>query len=63
MKLLIMQFSPASYYFIPLRTNILLSTLFSDIFSLCSSLDVRDKVPGPYKTTGKIIVLYIVCRI
>jgi hypothetical protein len=26
--------------------------------SLCSSLSVRDQVSNPYKTTGKIIVLY-----
>jgi hypothetical protein len=26
---------------------------------LCSSLDVREQVLHPYKTTGKIIVLYI----
>jgi hypothetical protein len=34
--------------------NILLSTL-----SLCSSLNVRDQVSHPYRTTGKIMVLYI----
>jgi hypothetical protein len=34
--------------------NILLNTL-----SLCSSLNVRDQVPHPYRTTGRIIVLYI----
>jgi hypothetical protein len=38
--------------------NILLSTLFSNIHSLCSSLNVRDQVSHPYRTTGKIIVLY-----
>jgi hypothetical protein len=27
--------------------------------SLCSSLNVRDQVSHPYRTTGKIIVLYI----
>jgi hypothetical protein len=37
--------------------NILLSTLFSN--SLCYSLNVRDQVSNPYRTTGKIIVLYI----
>jgi hypothetical protein len=31
--------------------NILLSTL-----SLCSSLNVRDQLSHPYRTTGKIIV-------
>jgi hypothetical protein len=39
--------------------NNLLSTLFSNSLSLCSSLSVRDQVSYPYKTTGKIIVLYI----
>jgi hypothetical protein len=39
--------------------NILLSTLFSNTPSLCSSLNVRDLASHPYKTTGKIIVLYI----
>jgi hypothetical protein len=38
--------------------NILLSTLFPNTFSLRSSLNVRDPVTHPYKTTGKIIVLY-----
>jgi hypothetical protein len=41
-----------------LGPNILLSTLFSNTLSLCSSLNVRDQVSHPYKTTGKIIVLY-----
>jgi hypothetical protein len=27
--------------------------------SLCSSLNVRDHVSHPYRTTGKIVVLYI----
>jgi hypothetical protein len=39
--------------------HILLSTLFSNTLSLCSSFIVRDQVPCPYKTTGKVIVLYI----
>ena len=42
-----------------LGPNILLSTLFSNTLSLCSSLNVSDQVSHPYKTTGKIIVLYI----
>jgi hypothetical protein len=33
--------------------NILLSTLLSNTLSLCSSLNVRDQVSHPYKTTGK----------
>jgi hypothetical protein len=36
-----------------LGPNILLSTLFSNTLSLCSSLSVRDHVSHPYKTTGK----------
>jgi hypothetical protein len=42
-----------------LGPNILLSTLFSNTLSLLSSLNVSDQVSHPYKTTGKIIVLYI----
>src|SRR5215468_5557386 len=41
-----------------LGPNILLSTLFSNSLSLCSSLSVRDQVSHPYKTTGKTTVLY-----
>jgi hypothetical protein len=41
-----------------LGPNILLSTLFSNILSLCSSLSVRDQVSHPYQTTGNIIVLH-----
>jgi hypothetical protein len=41
-----------------LGPNILLSTLFSNTLSLCSSLSVRDQVSQPYKTTGKTTVLY-----
>jgi hypothetical protein len=58
-KVLIMQFSP-TYYFVLLCPNILLSILFSNTFSLCSSLNVRDQVSCPYKKTrSEIIVLYI----
>jgi hypothetical protein len=39
--------------------NILLSTLFSNTINLFSSLSVRDQVQHPYKTKGKIMVLYI----
>jgi hypothetical protein len=41
-----------------LGPNILLSTLFSNTCSLCSSSSVRDQTAHPYET-GKIIVLYI----
>jgi hypothetical protein len=39
--------------------NILLSTLFSNTLRVCFSLNVRDQVSHPYRTKGKIIVLYI----
>ena len=42
-----------------LGPNILLDTLFSSTLSLCSSLNVNDQVSHPYKTTGKIVVQYI----
>ena len=42
-----------------LGPNILLNTLFSNTLSLRSSLILSDHVSHPYKTTGKIIVLYI----
>ena len=42
-----------------LGPNTLLKTLFSNTLSLRSSLNVSDQVSHPYKTTGKIIVLYI----
>ena len=42
-----------------LGPNILLRTLFLNTLSLRSSLNVSDQVSHPYKTTGKIIVLYI----
>ena len=41
-----------------LGSNILLNTLFPNTLSLCSSLTVSDQVSQPYKTTGRIIVLY-----
>jgi small basic protein len=39
--------------------NIHVSSLFSNILSVCSSLDIRDQVSHPYRTAGKIIVLCI----
>ena len=42
-----------------LGPNILLSTLFSKTLSLRSSLNASDQVSHPYKTTGKILALYI----
>jgi hypothetical protein len=59
MKLPIVQLPPFPITSSLLGPNILHSTLFSNTLSLCSSLHVRDQVSNPYKTTGKIIVLYI----
>ena len=42
-----------------LRLNILLNTMFSNTLSFLSSRNVSDQVSHPYKTTDKIIVLYI----
>jgi hypothetical protein len=42
-----------------LGPNIHLSTLFSNSLSLRSSLNVSDQVSHPYKTTGNILVLYM----
>jgi hypothetical protein len=59
MKLSILQLSPFSVTSSLLGPNILLSTLFSDNLSLCSSLNTRDEVSDPYKTTGRIVIFYI----
>jgi hypothetical protein len=55
MKLLIVQLlhSPVTSFLF--GQNILLRTLFSSIPSLCSSLDVRDQVSHPHKTTFRIM--------
>jgi len=42
-----------------LRPNILLIALSSDTLNLRSSLNVRDQVSHPYRTTGKTAVLCI----
>jgi hypothetical protein len=39
--------------------SFLISILFSNTLSLCFSLNVRNQVSHPYRTTGKIIVFYI----
>ena len=41
-----------------LGPNILFNTMFSNTLSFLSSRNVNDQVSHPYKTTGKIIVLY-----
>ena len=46
-----------------LGPNILLHTIFSNTLNLLSSLNVSDQFSHPYKTIGKIIVLYIlICK-
>jgi hypothetical protein len=42
-----------------LSLNILPSALFSNTLNLFSSINVTDQVSHPYRTTGKIIVFYI----
>jgi hypothetical protein len=51
-----LQHPVTSYLFGP---NILLITLFTNTLSLCSSPKVGNQVSHPYRTTDKIIVLYI----
>jgi hypothetical protein len=42
-----------------LAPNVPLNTLFSNTLNLGYSFNVSDQDSHPYKTTGKIIVLYI----
>ena len=42
-----------------LGPNILLNIMFSNTLSFLSSRNVNDQVSHPYKTKGKIIVVYI----
>ena len=54
---------PCNFFHSPVTSsllgpNTLLSTLFSNTRSLRSSLNISDQVSHPYRTTGKIIVLY-----
>jgi hypothetical protein len=58
-KLLVCNFLHSPIVSSLLGPNILLSTPFSNTFSLCFHLDVREQVSHPYKTTDKIIVLHI----
>jgi hypothetical protein len=62
MKLLIMQFFSNLQSLHLFDPNILLSALFSNTFSLCSSLNIRDQVSHPYKTASKIIVTHILIQ-
>jgi hypothetical protein len=59
MELLIMHFLQPLIISSVLGPNCLLSTLFSNILGVCSSLTVRDQVSHPYRPTGRFIVLSI----
>ena len=59
MKLLFMQSSPLPCYSFPYGPNIFPTTTFSNTVSLYPSLSVTDHVSHSYKTTGKLIILYI----
>jgi len=54
-----MYFSPLPVTLSLLVPNILLNNLFSNTLSLSTTLNMSDQVSHPYKTTGKITVLYI----
>jgi hypothetical protein len=58
-KFFIMHSFSLPYYLVPLKSNILLSTLFSNTISLSSSLNVGDQVSHPYKTRAKIMFIYL----
>jgi hypothetical protein len=55
-KLFVMQFSPASYHFIPLDFKYSPQDPVLKYPCLYTSLNVRDQVSYPYKTIGKIIM-------
>jgi hypothetical protein len=57
MKLSTVQLSPFSHSSSLFGPNILLSTLFLNTVSLCSSLNVRDRISHSHKTTGRIMFL------
>jgi hypothetical protein len=59
MKLLIVQASSASCLFVPLKSKIFLSILYSNTLNLGSSRSVRDQVSHPYKTPSTNMVI---CR-
>jgi hypothetical protein len=59
MKLFIKYFSPVSYYFIPLESKYSPQHPLSRTLSLFSSLNAKDQVSHPYKTTGKMNFVYL----
>jgi hypothetical protein len=54
-----MQFSLAYFYFNSLGSRYTPQYPALKHLTLCSSLNIRDQFSRPYKTRGKIIVLYI----
>jgi hypothetical protein len=52
-----MQISLPSHHFAPLQSKYSPQNPFSNNLSLCPSLNVRDQISQPYRTTGKIAVL------
>jgi hypothetical protein len=58
MKLLVVQLSPPYRHSIPLWPKYPPQHPVLTL-CLCASLTVRDNVSHPYRTTGKIIILYI----
>ena len=54
-----MQSTPFPRYLVPPRSKYSPHHLFSNTLSFLSSRNVSDQASHPYKTTGKIIVLYI----
>jgi hypothetical protein len=59
MKVLIVHLPPFPRHLIALKFKYSSQNLVLNTLSLCSSLSVRDQVSHPYKTTGRIMVLYI----
>jgi hypothetical protein len=58
MKLLRMHFLQPPVTSSPFGPNTLHSTLFTNTLRPCFSLEIRDQILHPYRTTGKFIVLY-----
>jgi len=44
------------YSYLPLTSNILLTTLLSQPLNLCSTLDIRHQISHPRKMTGTMSV-------
>jgi hypothetical protein len=59
MRLLVLQYPPFSCYLLPHRLKYFPQHLFSNTLSLHFFLNLRDEFLHLYKTTGKIIFLYI----